>query len=268
MYGLFAASLPVIAALNQHRHHKDTQLEDIRDVEPTDDHPRHDDQQVDPAEPDPLFLRPLPIGIKYQRKQYIHHRPVSQHRQDAQTDDPQHLTPFGAFPLIPQPQGQQAQKQRIDHAKERQEPNAAGFDDHWQRLVLKQAERHPGNQRKDSQPHGVFFHISGMDIALCYKICHGRSGEAANEMHDLPQYGFHGHKGPGDMVDEHRHDHQIFELVTVETQLFHQKSTSTFPMEQSISMDLPAPLSMDWLISTPVYLCPSMSIFPATQCSS
>ena len=69
--------------------------------------------------------------------------------------------------------------------------------------ILKKSKGDPGNDRKNGKSLGILLYASCMHIALGNKICHGRTCQPTDHMHDLPLPGGKRYKSPGNVIDEH-----------------------------------------------------------------
>ena len=122
MKRLFAAAFSVIAKLNEERNQKDSKLEQSP---PPRRCPKHTQTAAsrDPAKCCPLFLGIVPVTKQNQCIEHIKNRPVSKQREQTKPDRSQVLHAAGTGSPIPEPNRQQTQQQRIQHAKLRIKSN-------------------------------------------------------------------------------------------------------------------------------------------------
>ncbi|KAF5064021.1 hypothetical protein DSECCO2_288700 [anaerobic digester metagenome] len=138
-----------------------------------------------------------------------------------QQDQDQDQTVFhqvGPLPVEHQVEGEQTQGKGIQNA---------GLGEGQERVLrLGRKERNPaelkilegevGGQRKSRHSSQIAPEMPGVEIALNEKERHDGEGEPPDGVHDLPLDGLGGHKGPGNMVNQHRDQGQCFQLSCVE----------------------------------------------------
>lgn len=94
-----------------------------------------------------------------------------------------------------------------------------------------EAKGNPGDQSENPHTGQVFLQIPRVDKALRYKKGHRRPCQPPDEMHDLPLPAAGWNKAPGDVINDHGQDHQVFNLISIERKRFHRAIVPQAPAE-------------------------------------